>query len=481
MYIVFDTSENKHFISKNKNNTIMIILVEIFLSTFLSYIIGSKITNKLTRLSEVAEEIGKNKNPEIPYKTSKDEMGILAKSLNKMQEDLIQRSDKLKELAVTLNKQKNELIQAHKAKDAFLANMSHELKTPLNSINVISAIMMKNKQNRLDEEYQKNMTVINRCGKDLLYLINDILDISKLEAKEIKLDFTKVNLCEFIGEIEDMFRPQANEKNLEFIVSCDKSIDFVSIDKNRVNQIIKNLLSNALKFTSKGKIELIVRNKNNEFLEILVKDEGIGIAQNKLEHIFDRFKQADSTTTRKFGGTGLGLAISKELSNLMGGDINVESQENIGTTFIATISIQNSFNSLETTNQVVVDDKPKEFSMNVGVIQKETKINDIYILNNDPVAFLGIVIELNKDFKVKQATNIEKFKELINDIKDEDLAVLSLDNTNIDEVKSLDLNNTVVVCEDLKLSENLDKPYEKLFEKNSLLKENLLTYIKDKA
>lgn len=477
MYIIFDTSENKQFITNNKNNTIMIIFIEIFLSTFLSYLIGSKITNKLTRLSEVAEEIGKDKNPEIPYKSSKNEMGTLARSLSKMQEDLKQRNDKLKELAIKLNKQKNELIDAHKAKDAFLANMSHELKTPLNSINVISSIMMKNKQNRLDEEYQKNMTVINRCGKDLLYLINDILDISKLEAKEINLDLTNINLSDFISEIEDMFRPQALQKKLDFVVSYDKSIDFVNIDKNRVNQIIKNLLSNALKFTSKGKIELIVKNNNDEFLEILVKDDGIGIAQNKLDHIFDRFKQADSTTTRKFGGTGLGLAISKELCNLMGGDITVESKVNVGTTFTATINIKNSDNK-ENIKKPIKNEITEEFTMDEKI--EEKKINTIYILNNDPVTFISIVIELNKDFNVKQASNFEDFKDLIQTIKDEDLILLSIDKTNFEELESFDLTNAVVICDDLDLSENLDKKCKKLFEKDDLLKENLLTYIKEK-
>lgn len=477
MYIIFDTSENKQFIKNNKNNTIMIIFIEIFLSTFLSYVIGSKITNKLTRLSKVAEEIGKDKNPDIPYKSSKNEMGTLARSLSKMQEDLKQRNYKLKELAIKLNKQKNELIDAHKAKDAFLANMSHELKTPLNSINVISSIMMKNKQNRLDEEYQKNMTVINRCGKDLLYLINDILDISKLEAKEINLDLTNINLSDFISEIEDMFRPQALQKKLDFIVSCDKSIDFVNIDKNRVNQIIKNLLSNALKFTTKGKIELIVKKNNDEFLEIVLKDDGIGIAQYKLDHIFDRFKQADSTTTRKFGGTGLGLAISKELCNLMGGDITVESKVNVGTTFTATINIKNSDNK-ENIRKPIINERIEEFSMDKNI--EEKKINTIYILNNDPVTFISIVIELNKEFDVKQASNLKNFKDLIQNIKDEDLILLSIDKRNFEELENFDLIKAVVICDDLELIESLDTKCKKLFEKNDLLKENLLTYIKEK-
>ncbi|MGA1932257.1 ATP-binding protein [Arcobacter sp. YIC-464] len=474
MYIVFDTSESKQFISNNKNNTITIILVEILFSTLLSFIIGSKITKRLTTLSDVAEQIGQNKKPEIPYKDAKNEMGTLARSLSKMQEDLTLRSNKLKDLAKKLNRQKNELIEAHKAKDAFLANMSHELKTPLNSINVISAVMMKNKQNRLDEEYQKNMTVINRCGKDLLYLINDILDISKLEANEITLDYQAINLCEFIDEIDDMFRPQAKQKNLTFEVSCDESIGIVNIDKNRVNQIIKNLLSNALKFTREGKIQLIVRSKDDLHMEIIVKDDGIGIESSKLEHIFDRFKQADSSTTRKYGGTGLGLAISKELCNLMGGDIYVQSVFNEGTVFTATIKK----NSVSKATIPEKSETSESFVFENKEILKPSNKN-IYLLNNDPVAFLSIVTKLAKDFTVKQATNFRSFASLIEEANKNDLLIIDLDENIIDSTKELDLRNAILIYEDENLIIDIKDRTKMIFKKNEI-KDQLLTYIKEK-
>ena len=340
MYVVFDKSDNEQFISNNKKNTILIIILEILLSTLLSYLIGSKLTKKLTNLAAVAKEIGKDKSPIIPYLNTKDEIGILSNSMNQMQIDLHERNEKLKQFARELNKQKDDLIEANRAKDDFLANMSHELKTPLNSINVISSIMMKNKTGKLDEKEVKSLTIINNSGKDLLNLINEVLDISKLEAGEIIITNNNINIYSLLCDVYSTFEAQVSQKNLDFVLNCDEKIGFINSDENRIKQILKNLISNSLKFTKEGTIEISAKIEK-EFLVILVKDDGIGIAKEKLEHIFDRFKQADSSTTRQYGGTGLGLAISKDLSNLLGGNILVESEVGKGSTFKVLIKINN--------------------------------------------------------------------------------------------------------------------------------------------
>jgi signal transduction histidine kinase len=236
-----------------------------------------------------------------------------------------------------LEDQKTELIQANKSKDDFLANMSHELKTPLNSINVISDVMMRNRANNLDEKQVKNLEIINKCGKDLLFLINDVLDISKLEAGQIILNNGTIDIKELIRSIYDMFYPQTKVKDIDFVLKIDESLNNIYSDEDRIKQIVKNLLSNALKFTQEGKISLIVKDEN-ENIRILVKDEGIGIPEDKLEHIFDRFKQVDGSTTRKYGGTGLGLAICKELAQLLKGNITVKSELDKGSTFEVVIS-----------------------------------------------------------------------------------------------------------------------------------------------
>ncbi|MFA9373798.1 MAG: sensor histidine kinase [Poseidonibacter sp.] len=390
MYIVFDLSKNFRFINENKKNTLYIILLEILISTLLSYFIGVRLTNMLTKLSNVAKDIGENKNPQIPFLNKSDEIGILAKSLRNMQADIQYRRDKLKVLAMKLNKQKNDLIDAHKYKDDFLANMSHELKTPLNSINVISSIMMKNKHNTLDEKQVKNLSIINSCGNDLLYLINDVLDLSKLEAGEITLDYSQIDFNSLIISVKEMFEPQVLAKNIDFIFEYDKDIGLIYSDKQRVKQIIKNLLSNALKFVSKGSISFIVKNED-DYINIIIKDTGIGISENKLEHIFDRFKQADSSTTRKYGGSGLGLAICKELLYLLNGEISVSSEVDKGSTF--------SIKLPKNKDKIIIEEKKKK---------ELNKNSDILILNNDPLSFFVLTIELKKHFDIQQANNLDE-------------------------------------------------------------------------
>ncbi len=459
IYLIFDVTENKQFIEKNKQKTILIILIEIFLSTILSYIIGSRLTMMLTRLSNVADDIGQNKDPEIPYKESKNEMGVLARSLSQMQLDLKSRNQKLKELAVTLHKQKKQLLEAHKSKDDFLANMSHELKTPLNSINVISAVMMKNRKNNLSEDQIKNLSVINKSGHDLLYLINDVLDISKLEAGEIILENEDLKVCDLVEEIKDMFQLQVEQKGLYFDVECDNSIGVIHSDAFRIKQILKNLLSNALKFTKEGVIGLYVKNLEDK-VEFSVKDDGIGIPANKLEHIFDRFKQVDSSTTRKYGGTGLGLAICKQLSNLLGGDIKVESQDKKGAIFTVTVA--------RNEDKISVKSLDNEFDEKKKII----------ILNNDPILFLNIVVELNRDYKVKQVSSCEDF-EKAKTFDDYDLSIIDINEENYEKIEQFIKNDTILIQRyDLIIKEKDLNSCMKLFEKD-FNKDKLITYVKD--
>ena len=263
--------------------------------------------------------------------------------------------------------------EANKAKDNFLANMSHELKTPLNSINVISDIMLKNKSNSLDETQLKNIQIINKCGKDLIYLITDILDLSKLDAKKINLSIEKVDIKKSIQTIYDKFYEQTKNKNLEFVLEIDENIKDIYTDLEKLKQIINNLLSNAIKFTNKGQIRLKVKNEN-EFIKINIEDDGIGIAQENLNEIFERFKQVDSSTTRKYGGTGLGLAISKELCKLLDIKIDVKSELNKGTTFELLLP-KNLKNGIK--NSIKSEEKIDSFENikleNSSQIEKKTK------------------------------------------------------------------------------------------------------------
>ena len=460
-YVVFDVSDNAVFIQKNKERTLFIVLIEIILSTFLSYIIGSKLTQMLTRLSEIATDIGKNRMIEMPYLDKKDEIGILSNSMNQMQYDLKERNNKLKEFTSTLKKQKNELILANKAKDDFLANMSHELKTPLNSINVISSVMMKNKNKSLSEEQVKNMTIINSCGNDLLYLINDVLDLSKLEAGEIELHCETIHFKQLIEDIHHMFQPMIEEKGLVFDVQYDDAIHLVYTDVQRVKQIIKNLLSNALKFTQKGKISLSIYNEN-ENIKISVQDEGIGIAKEKLEHIFDRFKQADNSTTRQFGGTGLGLSICKQLAALLQGKLNVTSSINHGSTF--TLVLPKNEHRIET-------------SIQNSLAQHSTR--DIIVLNNNPIAMMDFIIALTKDFNVVQVSTVEELTQKI-DQKSYEYIIIDLSVSQASQIKPLlEIKDSFLVfLYDKIIDEQFKQKGVKYFQKDEAI-ENIILALKE--
>ncbi|MAD43044.1 MAG: hypothetical protein CL623_11735 [Arcobacter sp.] len=315
---------------------------------------------------------------------------------------------KVKEANLLLKEQKKELVEANKAKDDFLANMSHELKTPLNSINIISSVMQKNKDNNLSQKQLKNLEIINKCGSELLYLVNDVLDISKLEAHEISLVNENINIRDFITRIYETILPQAKAKKLNLQIDIDSKITTIYSDEKRINQIIKNLLSNALKFTKKGRIRLQVKDNNNNII-IIVSDEGIGIPKEKLAHIFDRFKQVDSTTSRQYGGTGLGLAISKELALLLNGDISIKSEENVGTSFELTIpkKFNDKYdNNNSKTKTINMQNEIEKIKLNKN--QNKEKEN-ILIFNSDPLFFFNLTVKLGKKYKVHQVDNFNEF------------------------------------------------------------------------
>lgn len=308
-----------------------------------------------------------------------------------------------------------------------MANMSHELKTPLNSINVISNVMMKNKRGVLNEKDIKNLEIINKCGKDLLFLINDVLDLSKLEAGEIILNNDKLDLRELSDSIYDMFNLQVKERNIEFKYHIDDSLDFIFSDKDRISQIIKNLLSNAVKFTEKGQVKFLVFDEEPN-VKVVVEDDGIGISKDKLEHIFDRFKQVDGSTTRKYGGTGLGLAICKELSKLLEGDVFVESEVDKGSTF--TLVIPKNKHLLEGMNFL-------EISSNKEDLLELNSKEEIIVLNNDPIVFFNLVIELNKKYKVIQAFSFDELKTFI---ERKEKMIVDIDSLPKDEIDFLVAN-----------------------------------------
>lgn len=233
---------------------------------------------------------------------------------------------------------------ANTAKSEFLTTMSHELRTPLNAIIGFSELLTEDARDQADSQTTEYVRYIADAGQHLLALINDVLDLSKIEAGQVELDFSEFSIKAFIEQTENTIRSLVESKGNEFVVTLIDLPSMVTTDSTKLRQIIINLLSNAAKFTTHGRVELEVSIngegfQGNEQLVIRVADTGIGIPENKLQHVMTAFGQADATTTREFGGTGLGLTITRQNCQLLGGDIAVESVLNEGSVFTATITL----------------------------------------------------------------------------------------------------------------------------------------------
>ena len=254
--------------------------------------------------------------------------------MEEQQQQLEQRNRELLHSQQEVDARAKQLELASKYKSEFLANMSHELRTPLNSIILLAKMMASNEDKRLGEEEVRRADVIYRAGQDLLRLINDVLDLSKVEAGRMELHPVAVATSELAQEFRDLFTEPARDKGLEFRVEDEIAADIV-VDRDKLSQIIRNLLSNALKFTREGSMTLRFERRAGEALplRIGVVDTGIGVAEDKRALIFEAFQQADGSTSREYGGTGLGLSISLSFARLMGGTIELVSTPGAGSTF----------------------------------------------------------------------------------------------------------------------------------------------------
>ena len=248
--------------------------------------------------------------------------------------------DELERAGAALQLKARELEQASQYKSDFLANMSHELRTPLNSLLILSKLLGDNADGNLSADQIKFARTIESSGNDLLTLINDILDLSKIEAGHVEIQPAPVPLDRMTGDLQKVFQPIANERGLTLQIDLPGDLPrTIETDRLRLEQILKNLLSNALKFTERGSVRLAVSRVGDDKLALAVTDTGIGISPEQQANIFEAFHQADGTISRKYGGTGLGLSISRELARLLGGSIMLESKVGEGSQFIVTIPL----------------------------------------------------------------------------------------------------------------------------------------------
>ena len=300
--------------------------------------------NRITNHMEITRLLSESQTLTEELQTQSEELQQQQEELRTINEELHEenrrteeKSNELEIIKDDLERKNREVLLSSKYKSEFLANMSHELRTPLNSMLILSQILAENDAGNLQRKQVEYAETIHSSGKDLLNLINDILDLAKVESGKVEVYPEQLQLNHIKAFVERQFSPVSKYKGLDFYIVIDKNApSTIFTDDQRLKQILKNLLSNAFKFTNKGIVTLRVEpgtKETNSKMIFSVVDTGIGIAKDKQNLIFEAFSQVDGTTSRKFGGTGLGLSISRELSQLLGGYVTVESVENEGSTF----------------------------------------------------------------------------------------------------------------------------------------------------
>ncbi|WP_345256226.1 HAMP domain-containing protein [Flaviaesturariibacter amylovorans] len=276
-----------------------------------------------------------------------EELQDKAHLLVKQKEEVEAKNKEVEDARKSLEEKAEQLQLTSKYKSEFLANMSHELRTPLNSLLILAQQLYENHEGNLSEKQVRYAKTIHSCGDDLIQLINDILDLSKIESGYISTDFVNVRFHEITSFVETTFKHVSENKNLKFTIEMDKRLpDVLETDVQRLNQTLKNLLSNAFKFTEKGGVTLKIYEANRNWkagnpsldtarrvVGFEIRDTGIGISKDKQSIIFEAFQQAEGSTSRKYGGTGLGLSISRGLADLLGGNIELESEPGSGSVF----------------------------------------------------------------------------------------------------------------------------------------------------
>ncbi|MDB5017088.1 MAG: hypothetical protein JWQ84_1920 [Mucilaginibacter sp.] len=319
---------------------------------------------------------------------------------------LEEKNQAIEEARNAINNKVKELETTGKYKSEFLANMSHELRTPLNSILVLARILKDNKPATLSDDQVKYASVIFNAGNDLLTLINDILDLSKIESGKMEMQNEAIKVADILHDMEMLFTEVARNKQIDYTISTDKNLPkIIFTDKVRVEQVLKNLLSNAFKFTpEKGSISINVKaGTEAETVSFCIKDTGIGIPFDKQKIIFEAFQQADGSTSRRFGGTGLGLSISRELVTLLNGKITLTSEPGKGSEFVLTIPLKANVIPLKEESVATIETfKPDGgFLKQTAEIAKKEGREPLVVIVEDDKNFADILNDYSRDHGYK--------------------------------------------------------------------------------
>ena len=373
-----------------------------------------------------------------------EELQDKAHLLVKQKEEVEAKNKEVEEARRSLEDKAEQLQLTSKYKSEFLANMSHELRTPLNSLLILAQQLYENSEGNLSDKQVSYAKTIHSCGDDLIQLINDILDLSKIESGYISTDFVSLRFNEITAFVQTTFRHVSESKNLRFSIEMDEKLpDNLETDAQRLNQILKNLLSNAFKFTEKGEVKLRIYEPNRTWKQgnpnldtakrvvaFEIKDTGIGIPRDKQSIIFEAFQQAEGSTSRKYGGTGLGLSISRGLADLLGGSIELASEVGMGSTFTLFLPIE--YNPAITTRR----EKQTSRKVTEYKLAESLKTSDEVSLQSVPT--------------VKVSDDLDVLSEIINEVGDDRNNILTTDKV------------VLIVEDDINFAKiMLDKAHEK--------------------
>ncbi|MDJ1485740.1 HAMP domain-containing protein [Cytophagaceae bacterium YF14B1] len=368
------------------------------------------VLNTIETNTRTEELLAQSQSLTDELRRTNEELQDKAHLLVKQKEEVEGKNKEVEEARKSLEEKAEQLQLTSKYKSEFLANMSHELRTPLNSLLILAQQLFENREGNLTEKQVRYAKTIHSCGDDLIQLINDILDLSKIESGYISTDFIKVRFNEITSFVETTFKHISENKNLRFSIEIDEKLpDTLETDIQRLNQILKNLLSNAFKFTEKGEVRFRIYHAQRNWkpgnvsldkapftVAFEIRDTGIGISKDKQNIIFEAFQQAEGSTSRKYGGTGLGLSISRGLAELLGGSIELESEPGRGSTFTLFLPIDYNPNLIK---------KEKQSSLTVS----EYKLSE-----SDELAIKSV-----PTVKVTETKDLEGLNEIINETGDD--------------------------------------------------------------